>query len=101
LLVLKRLENNYPAAALIHELFSRAKDNNGIPFGISDGLSKNNSTTSPESAHTANTLVDMSSAELWSSAGFDLLNTFSSEIGLFSVEDMNFWTGDIGEGAMH
>ncbi|KAK4497772.1 hypothetical protein PRZ48_010425 [Zasmidium cellare] len=35
LLVLKRLEENYPAASLVYELFAHAQDRNSLPFGIS------------------------------------------------------------------
>lgn len=37
LLVLKHLENNYPAATLIHKLFVHARDKNCLPFGLSPG----------------------------------------------------------------
>lgn len=37
LLVLKHLENNYPAATLIHKLFVHARDKNCVPFGLSPG----------------------------------------------------------------
>nr|POF17320.1 cutinase transcription factor 1 beta [Quercus suber] len=113
LLVLKRLEDNYPAASLVHDLFTHAKDKDASPSGISphSGLPKvdtpNPGNVMPwdggsidRQASVGSTSVSSNlpiSTQTWpnpsSSASFtpDIWNTIFPEQLLFPLDDMHYW----------
>ena len=62
LLVMKKLENNYPAAALLYDLFVHANENGNLPYGIA---SKRGSWDSIKEADAENFFLDMGPNDFW------------------------------------
>lgn len=81
LLVLKRLEENYPAASLVYELFAHAQDRSSLPFGMSRSCS---------ASYLTRTSSNHSSP--WSDVSRDYFNPMATS-------GMNGWTSpDMGPG---